>query len=49
MTWITVSIGVAAWNGGRPVSKAYSVAPSAYTSAAGPTSPRLPPACSGGM
>ena len=28
-TWITVSIAVAAWNGGRPVTRAYSVAPSA--------------------
>src|SRR5262249_53348768 len=28
-TWSTVSIAVAAWNGGRPVTRAYSVAPSA--------------------
>ncbi len=45
----TVSSGVAAWNGGRPVTARYSVAPRAYTSAAGLTAPRRPPACSGGM
>ena len=34
---------MAAWNGGRPVIRAYSVAPSAYTSAAGPTAASLAP------
>ncbi len=46
---VDVSTAVAAWNGGRPVSRAYNVAPSAYTSAAVPTSLRFPLACSGGM
>ena len=34
---------MAAWKGGRPVIRAYSVAPRAYTSAAGPTARPLAP------
>ena len=36
-------------NGGRPVSASYKIAPSAYTSAAGPTAPNRGDACSGAM
>ena len=35
--------------GGRPVISSYKIAPSAYTSLAGPTSFDLPAACSGDM
>ena len=36
-TCSSVSSTVAAWNGGRPVSSSYRIAPRAYTSVAGPT------------
>jgi hypothetical protein len=48
-TCMIVSSAVAALNGGRPVRHSYNSAPSAYTSAAGPIAPDLPPACSGAM
>src|SRR4029077_19019845 len=48
-TWSSVSAGVGPWKGGRPVRHSYRIAPSAYTSAAGPTFLGPPPACSGAM
>ena len=45
----SVSSGVSPTNGGRPVRHSYRIAPSAYTSAAGPTRFVSPNACSGAM
>ena len=49
ITCIIVSSALAAWKGGRPVRHSYRIAPSAYTSVAGPVSFDSPPACSGAM
>ncbi len=45
----STSSSPASWNGARPVSRLYSIAPRLYTSLAGPSSSSRPAACSGLM
>src|SRR5262249_5162351 len=44
-----VSSTVSPWNGGRPASRAYRMAPSPYTSVAVVTAPRRAEVCSGAL